>query len=59
MVGDLLFEGLGGKVRLQQLVVCQDELADMMFFLIEQGYMNGSVNVMDGGITCHVGIMDV
>ncbi len=36
-----------------------EELAEMMFFLIEQAYMNGSVNVMDGGITCHVGIMDV
>lgn len=40
-------------------IATPDELADMMFFLVEQGYMNGSVNVMDGGITCHVGIMDV
>lgn len=40
-------------------IASPEELADMMFFLIEQPYMNGSVNIMDGGITCHVGIMDV
>ncbi len=40
-------------------IASPEELADMMVFLVEQPYMNGSVNVMDGGITCHVGIMDV
>jgi len=36
-----------------------EELAEMNYFLITQPYLNGSVNVMDGGITCHVGIMEV
>lgn len=35
------------------------EIAAMISFLIGQPYINGSVQVMDGGISCHAGILDV
>ncbi len=40
-------------------VATPQELAAMNAFLVEQGYINGGVYVMDGGITAHVGIMEV